>query len=175
MEELDRNHREKLTAAEKKAKKKDKSIAMPTKEEECEACLYMTQERKPRFGIPVSALKKCILTAGKSSGIPSTILNQAFFVTGDIGGIIPLDGNPEWVMDERPVMVGTFNNRNPALRQRPRFDKWEITFKIRYRADLITPETLVNLYEQAGFSVGLCEYRPEKTGNLGTFRVKRSK
>ena len=42
---------------------------------------------------------------------------------------------------------------------------------IDYNASVITIEQLINLIEIPGYSVGLCEWRPEKNGPYGRFRV----
>jgi len=96
----------------------------------------------------------------------------AFHIIEEAGGLCEIRG-PRPEVDRRTVRVGTFGNKKPATRTRGRFDKWEITFVVQYRPDIITAEQLLNLYENAGFSIGLCEYRPEKSGNLGMFEVKR--
>jgi hypothetical protein len=174
LQQLDAKYRNKFTKAETKAQRQDKSVPSQTREEECEDCLYKIPGQEGKYGVPISALKKCLIAAGKPLGLYQTLLNQAVFIVNPNGHwLIPLDGKPKWHMDERPVMGGKFPNLAPCLRFRPMFDKWSITFKIKYREDMISAEDIVNLYEQAGFSVGLCEYRPEKGGDLGTFRVRR--
>ena len=77
-------------------------------------------------------------------------------------------------MDTRAVRIGKFPNKVTTLAYRPRFDIWKIKARIRYNAKLISPSQLVNLFENAGFSVGLCEYRPEKGGNCGMFEVEKN-
>lgn len=59
------------------------------------------------------------------------------------------------------------------LRFRPEHAKWAIDLRMTYDADLLGPETIFNLIERAGFGVGLGEWRPEKGGQWGTFRVAR--
>lgn len=151
-----------------------------TAEEDFEASLYKmpsSTAKKPKYGVPTAGIKKCAVTAAKRfiEGAKGTVMEGAFFVLEDESGLneIICKKGPE--PDQRMVRVGNFGNKKPALRTRAIFKEWEITFTVQYRPDIISPEMLVNLFENAGFSVGLCEYRPEKTGNLGMFRVKRSK
>ena len=61
------------------------------------------------------------------------------------------------------------------LRFRPVYDPWAINLRVTYDADLLNAETIFNLFERAGFGIGLGEWRPEKGGEWGRFRVARSK
>lgn len=139
---------------------------------EFEAAKYLLPNGK--YGIPASGLKKCaVRMCSFIEGINMTTAKAAFFVLEESDGLVAIKSS-EPVMDERFVRVGTFGNKKPMNRYRPRFDKWECTFSICYDADLISIEQLINLYDRAGFSIGLCELRPEKDGHLGTFHVKRA-
>jgi len=171
-QELDDTYQEGLNAKERKLKREDKTRERKTPHQEFLSSLYTMAGKPGKYGIPAAGIKKCGVTAASLSNIPMTLATRAFHVVGDTAGLIEIKGSKP-VMDERIVRVGPFGNKKPATRRRGRFDKWEITFTVRYRADLITTEQLVNLYESAGFSVGICEYRPEKSGNLGMFCVKR--
>ena len=197
-QELDESYQEGLNAKERKLKREDKTRFRKTPEQEYEASLYPFPGKPGCYGVPAAGIKKCAVTAASLSNVAMSIAMKAFHVIGDTGGIIEILGakptldergpamkfptgtkskkskgtiQPE--MDTRIVRVGPFGNKKPATRRRAIFHDWEITFKVRFRADLITAAQLANLYESAGFSVGLCEYRPEKSGNLGMFSVKR--
>lgn len=160
-----------------KAKKKELED-LATAEQEYLRSLYVVKgnvgAKGTVYGIPAAGLKNCAVSACRFvDGVTMTVASGAFHVVNDFGGLVPIickDG-PE--MDERMVRVGNFGNKKPATRRRGRFDKWEIEFDIMYNSGVISAEQLLNLYENAGFSIGLCEYRPEKKGNLGMFSVKR--
>lgn len=145
-----------------------------TPEEQFKTTLYPVPGKKDTFGIPVSGVKNCAVSACRFvDGIPMTIAKGSFHIVDDIGGLLPLKASkPE--IDARIVRVGTFGNKKPCTRYRARFDKWEVSFTVKYNSRTISAEQLLNLYEHAGFAVGLCEYRPEKSGNLGMFTVKRA-
>ena len=153
----------------KKGRTKQKALSP---KEQYENSLYILPGKKNVFCVPAAALKNCAVSACRFvEGVPMTVAKGAFHVINDIGGYIQIKGKP--TIDERLVRVGNFGNKKPATRYRGRFDKWEITFDILYNEGVISPEQLLNLYEHAGFSVGLHEYRPEKNGNMGMFRIKR--
>jgi len=136
--------------------------------------LYFMPGKKVRYGMPTAGIKKAAVSACRFiDGVPMTVAKGSFHVIDEenSNGLTEIKGKP--VMDERIVRVGNFGNKKPCTRYRARFDKWEVTFQIQYNERVISAEQILHLYENAGFSVGLCEYRPEKDGNLGMFQVKR--
>jgi len=161
--ELDEKHQKKA--------KRAKEARDP--EAEFKAALYVMSDGK-KYGVPAAGIKHCAVSACRFvDGVPMTLAKGAFHVLEESDGLIAID-SAEPVVDERIVRVGNFGNKKPMTRYRPRFDKWSVTFKIRYNAKVLSAEQLLNLYENAGFSIGLCEYRPEKGGNLGMFHVARN-
>ena len=153
----------------------DKKKNIKTPQQEFEDSLYRVRGKKNVYGIPASGIKNCAVTAAIRyvEGITGTVAVGAFHIIDDIDGLCPIKGDkPE--IDERTVRVGNFPNKKPCTRRRAKFINWECTFTVKYNASVITPDQLVYLYENAGFSVGLCEYRPEKNGNMGMFHVKRA-
>lgn len=139
---------------------------------EVEAALYRLPNGK--YGIPASGIKNCAVSACRFiEGVSMTTAKGAFFVLEDSDGLVELKTKHKHVVDERMVAIGKFGNKVKMVRFRPRFDEWSVNFRVVFDPDTISAEQLLNLYERAGFSIGLCEYRPEKSGNLGMFSVKR--
>jgi hypothetical protein len=63
--------------------------------------------------------------------------------------------------------------KTTTLRYRPQFDEWSVKLKIMYARNSISPEQIVNLFNVAGFAVGIGERRPGKSGDsFGMFKVK---
>lgn len=58
------------------------------------------------------------------------------------------------------------------VRHRAEFLEWEVTVPVTYNASIISLEQLVNLFNIAGFGVGVGEWRPERNGINGTWLVK---
>lgn len=67
------------------------------------------------------------------------------------------------------------NGATADIRYRGEFRSWEADLTVQFNADLISHEQLVNLFEGAGFSVGVGEWRIEKNGNFGCFEIKKEK
>ena len=128
---------------------------------------------KNKYGIPASGIKKAAVSACRFvEGVPMATALGAFFILGDDNNLVEVISKPPR-MDTRIVRIGKFPNKIPQLRYRGIFDSWKVTFKVRYNAGIISPAQLLHLYELAGFSIGVCEYRPEKGGTLGRFHVAR--
>ena len=57
-------------------------------------------------------------------------------------------------------------------RYRMEFNTWKIPFVVSFNRDWVSEEILINAIDRAGMEVGLCENRPEKSGdNWGTFQL----
>lgn len=141
-------------------------------EREYKDSLYLVPGTEDVFGVPTNGLKLAAVSACKYvDGISMTFAYGAFHVIPGPGGLTPIKGHP--VMDTGLVRIGNFGSKVATPRYRGRFDEWEMEFEIKYNANVISPEQIANLYETAGFAIGLCEWRPEKKGSHGMFQLKR--
>ncbi len=150
---------------------KSKTKAPRDPDSEIEAALHSLSPARDgaEFGFPAVGFKSAMVSAGgRVTGHVMTELRALFFVEGGIDGLVPIRG-VEWVRDERFVRIG---RGTTDIRYRPLFPAgWRATLAIEYNADGITPDALVNLVNVAGFSIGVGDYRPEKDGDCGRFRV----
>jgi len=62
--------------------------------------------------------------------------------------------------------------RAPDLRYRPMYENWECKITVTHPPKIITRQSVLNLISFAGESIGLCEWRPEKGGQWGMYRIK---
>lgn len=117
-----------------------------------------------RAGFPSIAFKAATVSAARQvEGLTMTFLRGAFHIAGEL---VPIEGEPRMREDTVRVGMGTAD-----LRYRPEFASWAATLTIRLNARAMTLEQLVHLINQAGFSVGVGEWRPEKDGAYGMFHV----
>ena len=81
------------------------------------------------------------------------------------------DGAPAvGIMREDAVTIG-INTR--GLAYRPEYRDWQLRIVIEFNPRLVSEEQLLALIDQAGWGVGICEGRPERSSALGWGRFER--
>lgn len=129
---------------------------------EYEAAFYRLPDGRPAMraiGLKMAAVQ----AASQIGGLTKVFLRGAFHIPGEL---VEIEGEPRMREDMVRVGMGTAD-----LRYRPGFPRWFAYVPVRYNANVITLEQLVHLFGQAGFSVGLAEWRVEKSGDKGMFEV----
>ncbi len=127
--------------------------------------------KSTKFGFPSSGLKKAIISACRNyKNLKMTEIRGRVFV---LNKYVEIKGNPEMQTFWRFIGNKGSGTGTPDIGVRAVFPKWSATLYIRYNADLIDAESVVNLVQSAGESVGIGEDRPERQGNtFGTWDVK---
>jgi hypothetical protein len=74
-------------------------------------------------------------------------------------------------VDSRPVTIPSTKGR--IMRHRPRFDSWGAVFDLDIDTDVLSLDMAHQLLNEAGNSIGIGDFRPEKRGPFGRFRVTR--
>lgn len=116
------------------------------------------------YGFPCVAFKAAAVGACRfSDGLKMTQARGAFHVVGELAKI---DGEPRMREDMVRLSMGVAD-----IRYRGEFWPWSATLTIQYNSDAFSPEQIVNLFNIAGFGIGIGEWRPEKSGQYGRFRV----
>lgn len=114
------------------------------------------------YGFPTVGIKAAAVNAAVQADMFKTEARAAFHINGEM---VKIDGKPSMRTDMVRIM-GTSD-----LRYRAEFKKWKTTFTILYNTSLLKPEQIVNLFNLAGFGVGIGEWRPQKNGPYGRFEV----
>ncbi|MFB3883481.1 MAG: hypothetical protein ACE149_19620 [Armatimonadota bacterium] len=154
----------------KQAKKAKKAKEQRCPENECEAAKYI--DACGRECAPVTAIKKALISAATAmDNLTKVALRQALFVAPSADPasmLVPIEtpsGEPAvGVMREDAVTIG-INTR--GLSYRPEYREWMLRVSVEYNSRLISDVQLLALAEQAGWGVGICEGRPERTSALG--------
>lgn len=139
---------------------------------EFESSLYLlsngTHPKGP-YGFPAVAFKAAAVRAAKQvDGMNMTDARGLFYIEPDDGDLVKIDSPKPPVMREDMVRL---NGKSADIRYRGAFIDWSVLLNVRYNADVISQEQLLNLFELAGFSCGIGEWRMEKGGTFGTFTL----
>lgn len=117
--------------------------------------------------VPPAAFKAAMISASVGlKGLKKTHLRLQLFVVGQSIPIAYSKMTPrmDWV-------ITSGMSRTPDVRFRPEFSDWSAKLVIQY-ADTLDESLVEDLLSRAG-DVGVGEWRPEKNGSFGTFRVGR--
>ena len=122
------------------------------------------------------AIPSCMGNAGashKAKGSRKTlrfVVPSAVRMTNDTVTILNGAGPAKsFEVDARPVTIPATKGR--VMRYRPRFDCWGARFEFVVNDDLLSIDMAHQLLNEAGQSIGIGDFRPEKRGPFGTFRV----
>lgn len=151
----------------KQMKKAAKGRGVRDPQADYEASFY--RDRDGDIALPVLMIKNAIVSAVRNvEGLTMTLIKGALFCRGDIDGYAKVKfGEKNMREDMVRVGMGTAD-----IRFRGEVKDWSITFDIVYNPTVISEEQILSLLDLAGFSVGVGEWRPQKSGDYGTFKVK---
>lgn len=111
------------------------------------------------FGIPVTGFKNAMISAGRNTDLPMTIIRQTIFVSGAkhkdwaiIDGAATLDAR-----------ICRLQKKTPIERFRGMFAEWSTDINIEFDANMLNASQVANLLAVAGYYVGVFEGRPERS------------
>lgn len=138
-----------------------------------------------RYGFPSIGFKSCMVDAARFyHGVTMTLLKQVLFVSGKFGvdnvalteilgtaevvEVAEGEEDPNIVMREDVVRVG---QGGTDLRYRPQFTEWRAELQVKYVTSQLSRESVLSLLDAGGMGVGVGEWRPERSGEMGTFTI----
>lgn len=155
-------------------RKSPKQVRDP--EAEYEAAFYRT---KDGYGFPVTAFKAATIGAARFYGkdVSMTALRQFLFFHGQLSdkdpqSLVEIVGEPR--MREDVVRLGG-PSRSADLRYRPEFPEWSAVLEITYVTSSLSQASVLSLVDAGGLGIGIGEWRPEKRGEFGTYRIDPTK
>lgn len=163
-----------IRAKQQKQAKKAKAERVPA--DESEAAKYI--DTQGRECVPITAIKKSMITAVTAlDGLTKVALRQAIFVdcvATPGAALVPIElhnGKPAvGTMREDAVTIG---NGIRGLTYRPEYPEWQIRVRVEFNSRLVSLDQIFALIDHAGWGVGICEGRPERTSALGWGRFER--
>jgi hypothetical protein len=141
-----------------------------------EASLYRTKEG---YGFPVTAFKAATVGAARFYGkdVSMTHLRQFIFMHGvltehDPQALVEIVGTPR--MREDVVRLAG-PSRSADLRYRAEFPEWSAVLDVTYVQSCISLNSVLSVIDAGGMGIGVGEWRPEKKGEFGTYKIDPTK
>lgn len=151
--------------------KQKKGAKVP--EDDFKGSLYYISRDPEVYGFPVVAFKAATASAwAHLDGLKKGIIRGAYHIVNGVpteqGDLVEIKYD-KLVQREDMVRVGM---GSADLRYRGEFRDWSADLVCRYNSRVISPEQLVTIFDAAGFAIGVGEWRPEKDGSFGLFKVE---
>jgi hypothetical protein len=145
-------------------------------ETEFKAARYVDEQG--RECVQVTGIKKAIITAATAfDDLTKTALRQAIFVAPLLAPgslLVPIERyDGSLAAGEQREDAVTIGMNTRGLTYRPEYREWQLRVRIEYNPRLVSREQLLALVDQAGWGVGICEGRPERSSALGWGRFER--
>jgi len=131
-------------------------------------------------GMPCAAFRSAMIDACRTVGLVMTKAKMSVFVipegfdADDGTPLVKIIGSPP----ERMESLVRNDNGGADVRIRAMWREWEMDVNVEFDADMITPDSVVNLLDRAGRQVGIGEGRPFSKNSVGqgwgTFKVVNS-
>lgn len=132
-------------------------------EEEFQDAMHVIREGV--YGFPAAGIKKALVVAGgRFADEKMTHLRGILNIIGDFIEI--KSSAPSMRSDTVRLRDGT-----ASIAYRPQFMPWSMEIPIVYNASLIGEAQILNLFQIAGFAVGIGAWRPECNGTCGQFTL----
>lgn len=120
-------------------------------------------------GIPCPAFRAAMIDACRTVGLVMTKAKMSVFVLPD--GFDKDDGTPLVRLlagkPEKTESLVRNDNGGADIRIRPMWREWEADVTVEFDADMITPDSVINLLDRAGRQVGVGEGRPFSKNSVG--------
>lgn len=75
----------------------------------------------------------------------------------------------DFEVDSRPVTIPATKGR--VMRHRPKFNQWSARFELMINDDLLPIDMAQILLTEAGQTIGIGDFRPERRGPFGCFQI----
>ena len=136
---------------------------------EYDAAFYRLKDG--RYGFPVIGFKSATVGGARFYGhVTMTGLKQSMFFRGEVGKdgqqLAAIEGDPH--MREDVVRVG---RGGTDLRYRPEFPEWRTRLTVVYVRSALTRGSVLSLIDAGGLGVGVGEWRPERDGDFGCYKI----
>lgn len=166
-------------AAEINVQKSTRKMTVQTEETPRQAAGKVSYRNSSgQFYIPGAAFARLLREAGGNHKLKQSRKSVKFLVPAAV--LVAQDEVPitngdgvslvkDFEVDSRPVVIPATKGR--IMRHRPRFDCWSAAVAIEIDDDILPVEFVHQLMTEGGHKIGIGDFRPEKGGPFGRFRV----
>lgn len=151
---------------------------------EYEASMHYTDDG---YGFPVLGFKAATVGAARFFGkdVKMTELRQFIFMHGvpskdraeilvPVGGPY-LDGTQQPAEPKMREDIVRLSMASTDLRYRGEFADWSATLVVTYVTSALSRDSVLSLIDAGGMGVGVGEWRPQKSGQNGTYAIDESR
>lgn len=160
-----------IEAKQQKLAVEPKAARDPKAEMEDKLHKFTKPDGSEAYGVVANAVKLAVVSAGgRFAGQTMTHLRGALMVLGQHGTEyleILSPHRPQMRRDKVNLAGGT-----ASIAYRPMFTDWSMVVPVLYLDSMYSEEQVVQLLDIAGMTNGIGDWRPEKDGNFGMFRVR---
>lgn len=154
--------RQKIEDKQQKKAKTAKEARNPDEEFQ-DACHMLTGGG---YGFPAVGIKKALVVAGgRFADEKMTHLRGVINIMADL---VEIKGKPPTMRSDTVRLA----NGVTSIAYRPQFMPWEMEIPVTFNASIIGEAQILNLFQIAGFAVGLGAWRPECNGVFGQFELR---
>ena len=158
-----------LMGAAKKTAAEKKEIKHNPEEEFVDSC-YINGTNGSYLSFPSTGIKRGMATAAlETAGVTKASINRGIYVVGEH---INVWGKPYMNMS---VVRSSDINRTPDIRTRAKLPNWCTEVTIRYINPTFSQLDITALLVNAGTLCGLGDWRIEKGGPMGGYRIVQTK
>lgn len=141
--------------------------------EEAERAAYRFDDGAMYF--PGAAIMRLLREAGANHKTKGSRRSTKYLVPSAV--LVPQEaiglhnGKPitDFEVDSRPVTIPS--TKGKIMRHRPRLDAWQATFTLEIDETILSCAFIQQLLEEGGKRIGIGDFRPEKGGPFGRFRI----
>ena len=161
-----------LQASVKKKTKKDYG----SPREQAESCAYFDKKTK-KIWIPSTWVSGCLKTVASEYKLPGSrksaksVIGGAVFPTEEKMYFSKLLKLKDIEIDSRPVVIQSAR----IMRHRARLEEWEVTTVIEIDDSILPSEDVHSMLNDAGSRAGMGDFRPQKFGPFGRFKITQWK
>jgi hypothetical protein len=155
--------RKRKTIEDKQQKKARGAREPRVPEEEFQDALHVIRDET--YGFPAAGIKKALVVAG--GRFADEKMTHLRGIINPVGDLIEIRAPaPSMRSDTVRLRDGT-----ASIAYRPQFFPWAMDVPVVYNSDLIGEAQILNLFQIAGFAVGIGCWRPESNGVYGQFTL----